>query len=283
MGTREADIYRLGQTGELKAVVVISDPDVANRYRDYIPTVVFRQVWTDSDPLPDLNGDEAHDRAVARGWWSGPLHGSTVRCRKDVYIQLANEQSYPYDGYFNDELMICAEGEGYRLCICNDSGGAPGDRDGKRALWFDDSGQPHSDFFVQGRLIALRHAARKGHLYGWHSYGDITTGRYNRSDDPGVYQWFSGRGYYLLSLLDPADVPDILITEFGSGATQFTESLGFEECWSNYAGFVALAKAKHPVLMAKTRGICQWSFGSAPGFPGQYVDQWTDQFIAKLR
>lgn len=273
----------MAQAGVLKAVVVISNVGLANRLRDYVDTVVFRQVWTDHDPSPDLNGDEAHDRAIARAWWSGPLHWYTAQCRRDVYIQLANEQSYPYDSYFYDEAMTLAENEGYRLLICNDSGGAPGDRPEGQALWFDVDGDPHSDFFVKGRLLACRHAARKGHLYGWHSYGDITTGKYNRSDDPGIYQWFSGRGNYFLSLLDPADVPEILISEFGSGATQFTESLGFEECWSNYAGFVKLAKAKHPALMAKTRGICQWSWGHTQDFAGQFVDAWSDQFIEKLK
>jgi hypothetical protein len=282
MGFNEYAVKRMAQSGVLKASVVISNPMFANWLRDYVDTVVHRYVWSDHDPLPDLTGNEAHDRAVARAWYNGPLHSSTIQCRKDVYIQLVNEQSYPYDGFFYDELMACAESEGYHLCIENDSGGAPGNRANMTALWFDVNDMPHSDFFVQHRQLPCRRAVHNGHLYGWHSYGDITTGKYNRSDNPGVYQWFSGRQFYWLSLLDPADVPNILITEFGSGATQFTKDKGFDECWSNYAGFEALAWQEHPALMAKVKGICQWSWGNAPGFPGQYVDDWTDKFIDQL-
>jgi hypothetical protein len=266
--------------GTLASAVVISDPDFANWLVDYVPTVVFRQVYTDHDPGPFINGDEDHDRQEARAWWhSERLHWHTTRCRKNVFIQLVNEQNSAHDGFFYDELMAQAEREGYKLVIHDDAGGCVGDQDGMRALWFSADGQPQSDFFVQNRGISIRRAARNGHLYGWHSYGNFTDGKYHRSDEESAWPWFSGRGFQFMRLFPASQRPKMLITEFGSGATQLTQAMGFGEMWDNYVKFEQMALRLHPDMMANCLGICQWSTGSAPGFPGQYIDQWLDQII----
>jgi hypothetical protein len=283
MQADKAGIMGMCMEGLLAAIIVISDPGFANDVKARCPwmTVVFRQVWTDTDPSPLLNGDEAHDRQAAHDWYYGPLHFHTQRCRKDVYVQLNNEMSYHWDGFYQDELMHLAEAEGYRLALPVDSGGAPGDYPGMTALWFDTWGTPHSDFWIKGRAIAQRRAAKNGHLWTWHSYGDINTGRWEWSYDPGAYPWYAGRQFYFLELI-PDAIPDILISEFAAGGSQFSEQMGFDACWSNYTGFVRLALEKHPQMMAKVKGICQWTFGS-PGFAGQNVNQWIPLFAEKQR
>src|SRR5262245_49652352 len=210
--------------GLLAAVIAITDQGWANLVKEKCPwmTVVSRQVWTDTDPSPIMNGDETHDREEARRWYYGPLHPYTMACRKDVYVQLTNETSYHWDGFFQDELMKIAESEGYRLALPVDSGGAPGDTDRIKALWFDDKGNPQSDFWVKGRGIAQRRAAKNGHLWLWHSYGNISTGRWERSDDRGAYPWYAGRQFYFLELI-PVAIPDIPISEFATGGSQFQE------------------------------------------------------------
>lgn len=273
----------LALNGALASAVVINDVGLANWLVDYVPTVVFRQVFGGSDPSPIITGNETQDREAARGWYhEDRLHYPTTLCRKEVFIQLANEQSISWDGFFYDELMIQAEVEGRRLVCHNDSGGSFGDAFGKRALWYAgdwQTNEPHSDL-IQGRLLAIDREFRNGHLYGWHSYGDITDGKYHRSDEIGAWPWFAGRGFEYMRLIDPQRRPRTLITEHGSGATQFTEELGFDEWWSNYTGFQNLALQKYPQLMTECAGVCSWSWGNAPGFPGQYVDKWLDKILA---
>jgi hypothetical protein len=278
MNSDKQALMTMCKEGLLAAVVVITDQGWANAVKEACPwmTVVSRQVWTDTDPSPIMTGDETHDRQAARDWYYGPLHPHTQQCRKDVYVQLTNETSYHWDGYFQDELMKLAEGEGYHLALPADSGGAPGDYPGMTALWFDAQGKAHSDFWVKGRSIAQRRAAKNGHLWLFHSYGNIQTGRWEWSYDVGAYPWHAGRQFYFLDLI-PDAIPNLLIGEFAAAGSQFTEQMGWEACWDNYTGFVKLALEKHPHMMAKMKGICQWTFGS-PGFRGQDVQQWIWQF-----
>lgn len=236
---------------------MISDVGLANWLLQHVPIVIFRQVYTDHDPLPEFRNDN-DDYRLGWNWFFRPeLWGPGQQCDPRVYLQIANEQNRVDDAKFYVGVMKAAESVGRRVVIFNDS-----------------VGNIEPEEWPQ-RREALVYAKQHGHLVGIHAYGntkDVVLHPVSAFDDEGAWPYFGGRVFRHYQAVGGDAQPDLVITECGPGKAELQKDAGFEAMWRDVEAFAART-ARYPYLKAWN----WWTAGASRrdlGFPGATIDPW---------
>jgi hypothetical protein len=269
-------IRALARAGLLSSITVINNAAFANEMAGVVPYVIFRQVWSVSDPQPNIRGDSGDERR-GMDWYNDSRFWASKQTDRRVILQFANEQNMGHiDNKFYLGLMKAADADGRKVVIFNDPVG---------------SDDHYSFDLAKGRFTSPSWNARKearqyaldhGHCVGMHVYGAIDANFHPVSafDDEGAWWWYAGRvfGFYMS---DPDCQPPLILTEIGPGKAEWQQKSGYSALWKDIMAFEARIKA-YPFLKAYnwwTAGACSPMWG----FEGACIDAWFPQLTADLK
>lgn len=267
------------QRKRVKAVMIINDIDLGNRYdNEGCEIVGIRPVAGDGDTHGATTGtpdDIAMGRDHLRKDINMEFHR---RLNKQVYLQpyACNERNHTNDGYFYLGMMMEADRIGRKLMVFGDGVGHPAD--------FRESA-PGSNRYISeawdNRVMsgAARYAKEHGHIYIYHGYGRMV-GQKETPDpgsalwfspdgqivnrDDGAWFWYGGRHLSYYSVLKPNGQPlvppdcrmDIVLGEAGPSDAIWR---GVKVLTDDATGYnIRLADDPY------TKAICYWTVGGGP-------------------
>jgi hypothetical protein len=255
----------------------------------YVPYVVFRQVWSDHDEAPDIHG-YADDSDIQRGrdWYHLPKFGASRDTDKRVILQFANEQGNHQDGNFYIGLMLAAEDESRKVGIYADPVGwtefqiATQNMPKVAINALQSKPESMQEFLYQravsiwaGRRQSLIHCRDHGHYVILHVYGCIFGWHpLSAYDNEADWQWWGGRPFFVYASM-PDCQPNLLLAEAGQGDANQQVAHGFE-VWKKDLDYFDTRTRQYPYLKA----YMDWTSGG--GFDPNFLGSQNDQFLSRL-